>query len=38
MQVPTEALSTRFAASTTVVFFGVAKPVRTPLVGPAQGQ
>lgn len=37
-QVPDEALSTRFAASTTVVFFGLAKPVRTPLIGPAQAQ
>lgn len=37
-QVPDEAQSTRFAASTTVVFFGVAKPVRTPLIGPAEAQ
>ena len=37
-QVPDEASSTRFAASTTVVFFGLAKPVRTPLIGPAQAQ
>ncbi|TWU32781.1 Virginiamycin B lyase [Novipirellula aureliae] len=35
-QVPDEALSTRFAANTTVVFFGLAKPVRTPLIGPAE--
>ncbi|QDV22523.1 Vgb family protein [Aureliella helgolandensis] len=35
-QVPDEALSTRFASNTTVVFFGVAKPVRTPLIGPAE--
>jgi len=34
-QVPEEALSTRFASNTTVVFFGLAKPVRTPLIGPA---
>jgi DNA-binding beta-propeller fold protein YncE len=37
-QVPDEALSTRFAANTTVVFFGMAKPVRTPMIGPAQAQ
>ena len=37
-QVPDEALSTRFAADSTVVFFGVAKPVRTPLVGPVRAQ
>ena len=37
-QVPDEALSTRFAANSTVVFFGLAKPVRTPLIGPAQAQ
>ena len=37
-QVPDEALSTRFAANTTVVFFGLAKPVRTPLIGPAKAQ
>ncbi len=37
-QVPDEALSTRFAANTTVVFFGLAKPVRTPLIGPAAAQ
>ncbi len=35
-QAPAEALSTRFAANTTVVFFGLAKPVRTPLIGPAE--
>ena len=32
--VPDPALSTRFAGNGTVVFFGVAKPVRTPLIGP----
>lgn len=37
-QVPDEALSTRFASNTTVVFFGLAKPVRTPLVGPAKAE
>lgn len=37
-QVPDEALSTRFAANSTVVFFGLAKPVRTPLIGPRQAQ
>ncbi len=31
---PPEARSTSFASHTTVVFFGVAKPVRTPLIGP----
>jgi streptogramin lyase len=33
-QVPDPALSTRFGGNGTVVFFGVAKPVRTPLIGP----
>jgi streptogramin lyase len=33
-KVPEPALSTRFGGNGTVVFFGVAKPVRTPLVGP----
>lgn len=37
-EVPDEALSTRFASNTTVVFFGLAKPVRTPLIGPVQAQ
>ncbi|QDV22529.1 Vgb family protein [Aureliella helgolandensis] len=37
-QVPDEALSTRFASNTTVVFFGLAKPVRTPLIGPARAE
>jgi len=31
---PPPALSTRFGGNGTVVFFGVAKPVRTPLIGP----
>jgi DNA-binding beta-propeller fold protein YncE len=33
-EVPAEALSTRFGGDGTVVFFGLAKPVRTPLIGP----
>jgi len=33
-QVPDPAQSTRFGGNGTVVFFGVAKPVRTPLIGP----
>jgi streptogramin lyase len=33
-KVPEQALSTRFGGNGTVVFFGLAKPVRTPLVGP----
>jgi streptogramin lyase len=33
---PQEARSTQFGAHTIVVFFGVAKPVRTPLLGPVQ--
>jgi len=33
-QVPDPALATRFGGNGTVVFFGVAKPVRTPLIGP----
>jgi sugar lactone lactonase YvrE len=33
-QVPPPALSTRFGGNGTVVFFGLAKPVRTPLIGP----
>jgi len=33
-KVPPPALSTRFGGNGTVVFFGVAKPVRTPLIGP----
>ena len=35
-EVPPEAQSTRFSANTMVVFFGVAKPVRTPLLGPVE--
>lgn len=37
-QVPEEALSTRFGGHGAVVFFGLAKPVRTPLIGPVQAQ
>jgi streptogramin lyase len=33
-EVPAPALSTRFGANGTVVFFGLAKPVHTPLIGP----
>jgi streptogramin lyase len=33
-EVPEPALSTRFGANGTVVFFGLAKPVKTPLIGP----
>jgi len=32
-KVPDPALSTRFGANSVVVFFGLAKPVRTPLIG-----
>jgi len=35
-QLPDEALSTRFGGDGAVVFFGLAKPVRTPLIGPVQ--
>jgi hypothetical protein len=35
-KVPEPALSTRFGGNGTVVFFGLAKPVRTPLIGPPQ--
>jgi len=35
-EVPTEALSTRFGGNGAVVFFGLAKPVRTPLIGPVR--
>ena len=31
---PEPALSTRFGGNGTVVFFGLAKPVKTPLIGP----
>jgi len=37
-EVPPEALSTRFGGNGAVVFFGLAKPVRTPLIGPVQAQ
>ncbi len=37
-KVPPEALSTRFGGNGAVVFFGLAKPVRTPLIGPVQAQ
>jgi hypothetical protein len=37
-EVPGEAVSTRFASNTNVVFFGMAKPVRTPLIGPVEAQ
>lgn len=33
---PDEALSTRFGGNGAVVFFGLAKPVRTPLIGPVE--
>jgi streptogramin lyase len=33
-EVPEPALSTRFGGNGTVVFFGLAKPVHTPLIGP----
>jgi streptogramin lyase len=35
-KVPREAQSTQFGAHTIVVFFGVAKPIRTPLIGPVE--
>src|SRR5271169_3242498 len=35
-KVPDPALSTRFGGNGVVVFFGLAKPVRTPLIGPPQ--
>ena len=37
-KVPREARSTQFGAHTIVVFFGVAKPVRTPIIGPPEAQ
>ncbi len=37
-EVPDEALSTRWGGNGAVVFFGLAKPVRTPLIGPVQAQ
>lgn len=33
-KVPEPALSTRFGGNAAVVFFGLAKPVKTPLIGP----
>jgi hypothetical protein len=33
-RVPAPALSTRFGGNGTVVFYGLAKPVLTPLIGP----
>src|SRR6266567_4694307 len=33
-EMPPAALSTRFGGNGTVIFFGLAKPVRTPLIGP----
>jgi streptogramin lyase len=35
-KIPPEASSTEFGAHTIVVFFGVAKPVKTPLIGPVR--
>jgi hypothetical protein len=35
-EVPEPALSTRFGGNGEVVFFGLAKPARTPLIGPPQ--
>ena len=35
-KVPEPALATRFGGNAAVVFFGLAKPVRTPLIGPVQ--
>jgi DNA-binding beta-propeller fold protein YncE len=35
-EVPDEALSTRFGGDGAVVFFGLAEPVRTPLIGPVE--
>ena len=37
-ETPPEAESTRFPAHTIVVFFGVAKPIKTPLIGPVRAQ
>ncbi len=37
-KVPEPALSTRFGANSMVVFFGLAKPVKTPLIGPPPAQ
>jgi len=35
-KIPTESRSTQFGAHTIVVFFGVARPVKTPLIGPVR--
>jgi hypothetical protein len=35
-KVPEPALSTRFGGNGVVVFFGLAKPVKTPLIGPVR--
>jgi hypothetical protein len=37
-EVPDEALSTRWGGNGAVVFFGLAKPVSTPLIGPVKAQ
>jgi len=37
-KVPDEPLSTRFGGNGAVVFFGLGKPVRTPLIGPVQAE
>jgi hypothetical protein len=37
-EVPEPALSTRFGGNGAVVFFGLAKPVKTPLIGPPRAQ
>jgi hypothetical protein len=34
---PAEALSTRCGGQGVIVFYGMAKPVREPQIGPAQG-
>ena len=33
---PKEALSTRFGGQVVVIFYGMAKPVRAPQIGPAR--
>jgi len=37
-KVPDEALATRFGGNGAVVFFGLGKPVHTPLIGPVRAQ
>ncbi|MCB1494823.1 MAG: hypothetical protein KDJ86_03475 [Bauldia sp.] len=37
-ETPPEAISTRFGGDGAVVFLGLAKPVRTPLIGPVEAQ